>query len=118
MSEVSVPFCATSFSLACGRRPNVLRDEVLQRRGQTQALDALRSPLGGDLIARRAPHLFRVALEEGEVELASEAVDEEVFEALLFLDRAHTRRRVADADPRPSAPGPRFLMVLPLSLMG
>ena len=76
-----------------------LADEVLHCRGQAQALDALRSPLGGDLIARRAPDFFGVALEEGEVELASEAVDEEVFEALLFFDRAHARRRVADADP-------------------
>jgi hypothetical protein len=44
-----------------------LADEVLQRRRQTKALDALRSPLSRDLIARRSPNLLRVALEEREV---------------------------------------------------
>ncbi len=85
-----MPFCATS-SLALGREREGLLDEVLQRGGEREALDALRAPLGGDLVAGRAPDLFGVALEEGEVELAAEAVDEEVFEGLLFFDRADAR---------------------------
>ena len=52
-----------------------------------QALDALRAPLGADLVAGHAPDLFGVALEERQVELAAEAVDEEVFERSLRLER-------------------------------
>ena len=73
---------------------------MFERGGEREALDALRAPLGGDLVAGRAPDLLGVALEEGEVELAAEAVDEEVFEGLFFADGAHARGDVADADAR------------------
>src|SRR6185437_3135149 len=53
-----------------------------------------------DLIAAHAPHLLRVGLEEGEIELAAESVDEEVFKALFRTALMKTRRDVAEADPR------------------
>ena len=56
--------------------------EVSDSAGERESLDALRAPLRADLIAAHAPHLLRIGLEEGEIELAAEAVDEEVFETL------------------------------------
>jgi hypothetical protein len=82
------------------RRGESLLDEVFQRRRERKALDALRSPLGRDLVAGRAPDLLGVALEERKVELAAEAIDEEVFEALLFLDGPNAAHHVADTDLR------------------
>lgn len=50
-----------------------------------QALDALRAPFGADFLAGHAPDLFRVVLEKSQIELAAEAVDEEVFQAFSGL---------------------------------
>ncbi len=80
MREVSVPFCGVVGGLASGE---CLFEEVGEGGGEGEALDALCAPLGADLIAGDAPDFFGVGLEEGEVELAAEAVDEEVFEGLL-----------------------------------
>src|SRR6185312_5445246 len=73
---------------------------MFDRSGERQALDALRAPLRGYFVAGRAPHLLRIALEEGQVKLAPEAVDEEVFEALFGLDLLHAAEAIADADLR------------------
>ncbi len=54
--------------------------KMLDRSREREPLDTLSAPLCADLVAARAPDFFCVALEEGEVELAAEAVDEEVFE--------------------------------------
>ena len=59
---------------------------------EREALDALCAPLRGDTVARCAPDLFRIALEEGEVELAAEAVDEEVFQRFLVAAREELAR--------------------------
>ena len=45
-----------------------------------------------------APDLLRIGLEEGEIELAAEAVDEEVFETFLRAALMEARFDVADAD--------------------
>jgi hypothetical protein len=71
---------------------------VLDGGGEGEALDALGAPLGGDFVAGRAPDFFGVALEEGEVEFAAEAVDEEVFKTFFGLDLVDARPDVAGAD--------------------
>ena len=63
-----------------------------------KALDALRAPLRADLVARHSPHFFGVGLEEGEIELASKAVDEELLQVLHLADRKHHGAQIADAD--------------------
>ena len=98
MSEVSVCFCA--MSLPRGRVLKVRLEKVSDSAGERESLDALRAPLGADLIAAHAPDLFRVGLEEGEVELAAEAVDEEVFETLFRPELMDARLEVAEADLR------------------
>ena len=75
-------------------------EEVSDSGGERESFDALRTPLGADLIAAHAPHLLRVGLEEGEVELAAEAVDEEVFETLFRTNLMNSRLDVAEADLR------------------
>ncbi len=75
-------------------------EEVSDSAGERESFDALRTPLGADLIAAHAPHLLRVGLEEGEVELAAEAVDEEVFETLFRTELMNSRLDVAEADLR------------------
>jgi hypothetical protein len=42
--------------------------------------DALRAPLRADPVARNAPDLLRVRLEERQVQLAAEPVDQKLFE--------------------------------------
>jgi hypothetical protein len=80
-----------------------LLHKVLHRRRQAQPLDPLRAPLRRDLIARRPPHLLRIALEERQVQLAPKAVDQKILKALLRLDLAHPR--LHSSSPRaPSAP--------------
>ena len=76
-----MPFCAMSLRTAARKG---LLEEVRDRAGEREALDALRAPLGADLVAGHAPHLFGVGLEERQVQLAAEAVDEEVFEGAFF----------------------------------
>ena len=75
-----------------GRR--LLRDGSEQR----EAADALGAPLGADLGAGDAPKLFGVALEEGLVELAPEAVDEEVLQAAFRADGAEAGAEIAGGD--------------------
>src|SRR5689334_4069327 len=53
--------------------------EVLHRREQRQSLDALGAPCSRYPIARDPPHLFRIALEESQIQFTPEAVDEKVF---------------------------------------
>ena len=55
------------------------------------ALDALRAPLRRNLVARHAPHLFRVALEEGQIKLSPKPVDQEVLKTPLRPNRPQTR---------------------------
>ena len=57
-----------------------------ERLGDRQALDALRTPFGGDLLTRNSPDFFGVVLEESAVKPIPEAIDEEVFER--FFRRA------------------------------
>src|SRR6201996_4125494 len=81
-------------------RAEGLLDEVPDGAREREALDALRAPLGADLVAAHTPHLLRVGLEEGEIELSAEAVDEEVFEAFLRPTPMKARLDVAKADLR------------------
>src|SRR3954454_17675943 len=66
--------------------------------GQGQSLDPLGSPGRGDLLAGHTPYFFGIALEEGAIELAPEAVDEEVFEGLLRLALKQVRLDVTESD--------------------
>ena len=63
-------------------------EEVLYGGGEAETLDALRAPLGRDLVAGRAPDFLCVALEEGEIEFTAKAIDKEVFKAVFGLDLA------------------------------
>jgi len=47
-----------------GVRLHRFLDRMLQRLEDRQTLDTLRAPFGADLMARHAPHLFRVGAEE------------------------------------------------------
>ena len=49
-----------------------------------KSFDTLLAPFRADFLARNAPHLFRVRLEERLVELAAKAIDEELFEVRLM----------------------------------
>src|SRR5262249_26350157 len=49
---------------------------------EAQALDPLRGPVRSDLLARDAPYLLSVGLEEGLVEFPAEAIDDPVLERL------------------------------------
>ncbi len=59
---------------------------------------ALRAPLRADARAGQAPDFLRVGLEKSRVELAPEAVDEEILERDLRADGEEARPRVARAD--------------------
>ncbi len=74
-----------------------LAEEVRDDAAEREALDALRAPLRADLVAGNTPHFFRIGLEEEQVELLAEAVDDEVFEGLLFAAREQSRAHVAEA---------------------
>mmetsp|Transcript_37521 Transcript_37521/g.87502 ORF Transcript_37521/g.87502 Transcript_37521/m.87502 type:complete len:471 (-) Transcript_37521:643-2055(-) len=83
-------------------RIGLARDDLLERllggTADRQALDALRAPVGADVAARNTPDLLGVVLEELAVELAAEAVDEEVFQRLFGLDGAGRGGHVAAAE--------------------
>ena len=77
MSEVSVPFWAMSPPAA-----EELAADVLQGAGGIESpLTRCATPIQRALMGRAAltPYLFRVRLEERQVQLAAEAVDEELF---------------------------------------
>ena len=61
------------------------------RRGQRQAFDSLRRPVGGYLRALHAPHLLGVGLEEDVEEPASELVRDPLFEVPGITGRPHAR---------------------------
>src|SRR5947209_4371564 len=71
-----------------------MRDGLTQRK----SLDALGSPGGGDLLAWNAPYLFRIALEEGAIELLPEAIDQKVFKGVLRFALKQVRLDIAQAD--------------------
>ena len=62
---------------------------VHHRAQQAQALDALRRPIGGDVIAAHAPHLLGVGLEEDGEEPLAELVAHPLMERLRRRDRPH-----------------------------
>src|SRR5262245_16330872 len=59
-------------------------ERVAQRFAQRQILDPLRGPIGGDLIARDAPDLLGVRLEENLVEAVAETIGDPLLEIGLF----------------------------------
>ena len=63
-----------------------------------KSLDALATPVGADLAARHAPHLLGVVAEERAVEFHAEAVDHEIFEALLLAGGQKLHLDVANAN--------------------
>ena len=70
------------------------RQRVHDGDAQIEALDALRRPVGGNLVARHAPHLFGVGLEEHAEQPLAELVAHPVVEALRLRDRRHLGPRV------------------------
>src|ERR1035438_8793817 len=64
LSQVAGPFASES-----------LLEEVQYYALERQALDALGAPLGTDLIARYAPNLFGIRLEEDQIELLAKPAD-------------------------------------------
>src|SRR5215472_13422604 len=68
---------------------------TLDQRAHREILDTLRRPVGADLIARNAPNVLGVALEESLVEAAAEGVDNPVLEAANLALRPHARREIA-----------------------
>ncbi len=97
LRQIAGPFTRTH----CLRPPRKsLAQKVPQRGRKAQALDALRSPLSRDLLTRHPPHLLRVALKEGQVQLPPKAINQEVLKALLRPDWPHARPQVAEADPQ------------------
>src|SRR5882672_12504301 len=75
---------------------------------EVQALDALRRPVGGQLLGADPPYLFRVGLEEDAEEPPPELVPHPVLEASGVLYRVDARPRVAGQAPhrfnRPEVP--------------
>ena len=70
-----------------------LAEDVLQGAEDRQALDPLRSPFGADGRTALAPDLLRIRLEERAIQLAAEAVDEELFQVLLRPEGKEAARR-------------------------
>ena len=89
-----MPFCAMSRVLAG------LLQKMRNGLADGKALDALRAPLRADLVARHSPDFFGIGLEEGEIQLAPEAVDEELFQVLRLADGKHHGAQIAEADAR------------------
>ena len=83
-----------------------LFQEVRDRLADGEALDALCAPLGADPVAGHAPDLFGVGLEESEIQLAAEAVDEELLQVLHLANGKQHGAQVAEADAHGAAPGP------------
>ena len=75
-----------------------LAEDVLQGAEDRQALDPLRSPLGTDGRTAFAPDLLRIRLEKRAIQLAAEAVDEELFQVLLRPERKEGRAKVTETD--------------------
>src|SRR5208283_5973708 len=72
---------------------------MAHRLHQRQALDALRAPLGADLMAGHAPDFLGIRLEEGPVELRTKAVDQEVLETAFRMPGEQRCVGVAQAGP-------------------
>ena len=68
------------FSRSTRRTANRPRNRVSNRLGDRQSLDSLRSPLGGNLLARDTPHLLGIVLEERAVQAVAKSIDEKIFE--------------------------------------
>ena len=83
--------------------PERALEPVGNRAPQAEALDALRGPVGAHLVARHAPHLLGVGLEEDRIEPLAELVDGPVLEALHFADREQLGPERSSACRRPSA---------------
>src|SRR4051812_9424372 len=73
-------------------------DDVRDRSGERETLNALRAPLGAYLVTFDAPNLLCVGFEECEVELTPETIDEEIFQTFLGLDLIEFGEDVAGAD--------------------
>src|SRR5207302_3783797 len=65
---------------------------------QRQVLDALRRPVGPDLVARNSPDLFRVGLEEVPEEPTAEAIRDPLVEGGFLLARTDLPFGVAQED--------------------
>ncbi len=78
-----------------GRAAKRARQRVRNRLRNRQTFDALRTPFRGNLLARDAPNLLGVVLEEGTVQTGSETVDEKIFQG--YLRRAGVELRLAVA---------------------
>ena len=68
---------------------------VDHRTPQRQALDPLGGPVGAHLVARHAPHLLGVGLEEDRIEFLAELVGGPVLKALHLADREQLVLQVA-----------------------
>src|SRR5262249_13855500 len=64
---------------------------VPDRRAQAQALDALRRPVGGNVVARHAPALLGVGTKEDRIEPLAELVAHPFVERARSLDRPELR---------------------------
>ena len=69
-------------------------DPVQHRGQQVQALDALGGPVGGDLLAAHAPHLFGVGLEKDLEQPLAEPVANPVMEVARCRDRESLSKRI------------------------
>src|SRR6202041_2766096 len=58
---------------------------------EAQALDALRRPIGGNLVATHAPDLFRIGLEEDREQPLAELVADPLVKRLGIFDRKSLR---------------------------
>src|SRR5450631_1733370 len=71
------------------------RESVRDGFRDRQSFDALRTPFRGNLLARDAPNLLGIVLEEGAVQTGSEAVDEKIFQSHLRRSGLELRLAVA-----------------------
>ena len=72
-----------------------LLERVLQHAHNAQALDALRTPIGGNLGRMATPQLLGVALEEHGIQLAAETIDVEVLQ-IVFRQLVHHGLQIAE----------------------
>ncbi len=86
------------FLCRVGSAPEGFEQRVTQRLADREAFDSLRAPFRGDLRARHSPHLLRVVLEKGPVELVAEAIDEEILERDFRRAWQQARFQVAGAN--------------------
>ena len=73
-------------------------EHVLHGRRQIQILDALRGPVGADIAALHAPHLFGIGLEEDLEQPPAEPVAHPFLEACLGERRKGARPDIARHD--------------------